>query len=155
MARASVPNTYEPRGDLARIYHKLIRLGHEPLIVIGGWQGIESWCSHLMETSTTESHKKQEETPWYPSLIIPGLLYLGHSEMASDRKVLSSLGITHIVTISERVPPDILPALNYLVIPIPENDPVNPSQPSVCGNLVASLPTMKAFVDEARQVSYY
>ena len=148
--RAISPDSKQA-GVLPQLYHKLKKLRLDPQIVMGGWQSLELSCSHLMEDGGDQLSGPVYEPPWFPALIIPGLLYLGHAEMASDQQVLSALGITHIVSIAHRIPPNVLPALNYLVVPIPEEDPADPDP--VCGgtDLAASLPTLQAFVDEARQ----
>lgn len=148
--RATAPDSHQV-GILSQLYYKLRKIKLDPLIVIGGWQSLEATCPHLIEEGGDPLSGAVSQLPWFPALIVPGLLYLGHAEMANDQKVLSALGITHIVAISDRVPPNVLPALNYLVVPIPEEDPADPNPVSGGTDLVASLPTLQAFVDEARQ----
>lgn len=147
--RATSPDKQD-QSPLAQLYHKLKRLRLDPQVVIGGWQALEVTCSHLMEEEV-DPFSANTSYPWFPALIIPGLLYLGHAEMACDHRVLESLGITHVVAIADRIPHTVLPTLNYLVVPIPEEDPADPDPVTEGTDLVTSLPTLQAFIDEARQ----
>ncbi|CAL4114179.1 unnamed protein product, partial [Meganyctiphanes norvegica] len=113
------------QGDkdaLAMLYHDLRKQKLDPMVVVGGWQNLENTCSHLMVNGAAAPD--EAGTPWYPALVVPGLLYLGHAEMAQDPRVLAALRVTHVVAVTECLPPRVLPAMNYLVVPVPEEDPV-------------------------------
>ncbi|KAA0194349.1 hypothetical protein HAZT_HAZT010316 [Hyalella azteca] len=149
--RAKAPDP-QATGPLPELYHKLKQLRLNPQVVMGGWQALQISCFYLMEQGGDQLLGPAKPPPWFPALIIPGLLYLGHAEMACNDQVLLALGITHVVAIADRVPHTVLPALNYLVVPIPEEDPVDMNPASGGTDLVASLPTLQAFVNEAREV---
>lgn len=157
---------------LATIYHDLRRQKLDPLVLLGGWSVLEATCPHLLEGG--DDPPTPDPMPWYPAQILPGLLYLGHAEMATDPRVLSSLRVTHVVDVTESLPPRVLPSMNYLVVPVPEeeeepeqrtpssngkdkgtnhNNNNNNNKRSSSNNgtdLITSLPTILAFVGEAR-----
>ena len=157
--RTSSPprNSYYPEHDdsLTQIYHEFKRRRLDPLIVAGGWPALEATCSNLMQFGYEVDHVAKPEIPWFPALIMPNFLYCGHAEMSSNTKILSVLQITHVISVSEDIPARVLPTMNYLVVPLPENDPVEDAE---IGNLdinfgtdlASSLPTILAFVSEAR-----
>ncbi|XP_064114235.1 uncharacterized protein LOC135220729 [Macrobrachium nipponense] len=151
------PRTAVPRPEdtdpLANLYHDLRRQKLDPLVLVGGWQVLEVTCPHLLEGG--DNPPTPEPMPWYPAQVIPGLLYLGHAEMASDPRVLSALCVTHVVDVTECLPPRVLPSMNYLVVPLPEEETesTKPSEKSSDNNgtdLISSLPTILEFVAEAR-----
>ncbi|KAK4297500.1 hypothetical protein Pmani_030098 [Petrolisthes manimaculis] len=130
---------------LAILYHDLRRQKLDPQIVVGGWGALQATCPHLLEGGDTTP--TPEPRPWYPAQIIPDLLYLGQADMASDMRVLAALRVTHIVDVTECLPPRVLPAMNYLVVPLPEE----PGKDEYGGtDLTSSLPTIMAFVSEAQ-----
>ncbi|XP_042207536.1 tyrosine-protein phosphatase vhp-1-like [Homarus americanus] len=143
------PRTARPQpGDndpLATVYHDLRRQKLDPLVLLGGWTVLEATCPHLLEGGDTTP--TPNPMPWYPAQIVPGLLYLGHAEMASDPHVLTALRVTHIVDVTECLPPRVLPSMNYLVVPLPEEPDCTDNG---CTDLLSSLPTIMAFVGEAR-----
>lgn len=132
---------------LARLYHELRRQKLDPLVLVGGWAVLEATCPHLLEGA---EGPPTEPTPWYPAQVVPRQLYLGHAEMAAHPRVLAALRITHIVDVTERLPPRVLPAMNYLLVPVPE-DPASEDDEGGA-DLLASLPTIMAFVGEARSL---
>ncbi|XP_045619936.1 uncharacterized protein [Procambarus clarkii] len=147
------PRTARPQpGDsdpLATLYHDLRRQKLDPLVLLGGWTVLEATCPHLLEGG--DGIPTPEPMPWYPAQIIPGLLYLGHAEMASDPRVLTALRVTHIVDVTETLPPRVLPSMNYLVVPVPEEPDCGEKGETTSGtDLLSSLPTIMAFVGEAR-----
>ena len=50
-------------------------------------------------------------------LIIPGL-YLGNYEAACNKRLLDSLGITHILTVADGLSPEFPDDFRYLIIPV-------------------------------------
>ncbi|MCL4168792.1 UNVERIFIED_CONTAM: hypothetical protein GTU68_041534, partial [Idotea baltica] len=147
-----VPRTAPPspleEGPLSTLYHDFKRQRLDPLIVVGGWATIEIICSHLVVEGGPALLPKA--LPWYPSLMIPGFLYLGQADMASDRRILTQLRVTHIVALSDIVPRRVLPSTNYLVVPLPEGDPASEADLSQGPDLVSSMPTILAFFSEAK-----
>ncbi|XP_050712409.1 probable rhodanese domain-containing dual specificity protein phosphatase [Eriocheir sinensis] len=132
---------------LARLYHELRRQKLDPLVLVGGWAMLDATCPHLLEGG---EGPPSEPTPWYPAQVVPRQLYLGHAEMAAHPRVLAALRITHIVDVTERLPPRVLPAMNYLLVPVPEDPAAEGDEGGA--DLLASLPTIMAFVGEARSL---
>lgn len=152
-----VPRTCPPSsqevGPLPRLYFELKKRRLDPKVVAGGWSTIEIICSHL--TVARDAFPGKPTLPWYPTLIVPGYLYLGQAHMASNPQILTQLRVSHVVALSDVVPRRILLSTNYLVVPLAEGDPVTESKKGTATggpgpDLISSMPTVLAFVGEAK-----
>ncbi|KAL7643083.1 UNVERIFIED_CONTAM: hypothetical protein RMT77_006373 [Armadillidium vulgare] len=151
--RTGPPMPHE-KDPLSILYHDLKRQKLDPKVVVGGWPTIEIICSHLTVIGEEYLHTKTT-IPWYPTLLIPGFLYLGQADMASNPYILTQLHVTHVVALSDIIPRRVLPSTNYLVVPLAEGDPVsdngNEKSDTIQGpDLLTSMPTVLAFVNEAK-----
>ncbi|GAB6030685.1 hypothetical protein CHUAL_007539 [Chamberlinius hualienensis] len=112
----------DENSTVRRIQHVMCQKapgsGLEPMIIRGGMDIIEKQFPYMMIGTGVPIEDRLSYIPWYPAMIIDQCLYMGRTEHALNKRVVTTLGITHVVSLSPNTP-NIFPFVSYLCVPLP------------------------------------
>jgi len=102
------------------------------LFIIGGFEAFHKRCSHLCEGASVMSvtfntigtceHKYDNgmENISRPTQVLP-FLYIGNGQNAADKLLLTQLGVTAVLNVTNCSPPDFRSNFDYMQISILDN----------------------------------
>lgn len=92
----------KPSKELLKLMYEIEEyVATDVLVLKDGFDSFQCKFSYLCTDRDIETVTERKLLLCYPSTIIDGLLYQGRGDQATNEKIVDTLGITHIVNISE------------------------------------------------------
>ena len=93
----------------------------DPLFLAAGYDSFKQVWPFMCTTKELAIRHDHKEITVYPSLILENQMYLGRGEQATNAKIVSDLGLTHIINIGSEHPSPFTDCIQYLNIKLDDN----------------------------------